>query len=59
MPMVNSGSLLKSKIEFFVMIVKSIVKIPILDVPGVFGDIIVIIYSCLQYRCTSLIKGNF
>ena len=41
--MVDSGSLSTSKMEFFVMIVNSIAKSPILDVPGVSGYIIVII----------------
>ena len=41
--MVNSGSLLTSKMEIFVMIVNSIAKSSIFDVPGVSGYIIVII----------------
>ena len=41
--MVNSGPLLTSKMEFFVMIVNSIEKSPILDMAGVSGYIIVII----------------
>ena len=41
--MVDSGSLPTSKMEIFVMIVNSIGKSPILDVPGVFGYMIVII----------------
>ena len=40
--MVNSGSLLTWKMEFFVLIVISIGKSPILDVPGVSGYIIVL-----------------
>ena len=39
----------------FVMIVNNIAKNPILDVPGVSGDIIVIIYFWLHCRCTSLV----
>ena len=38
--MVKSGSLPTSKMEFFVMIVNSIAKSLILDVPGVSGHII-------------------
>ena len=57
--MVNSGSLPPSKMEFFVMIVNSIAKSPILDVSLVSGDIIVIICFWLQWRCTSLVTGNF
>ena len=38
--MVNSGSLPTSKMEFFVMIVNDIAKNPILDVPGVSGNVI-------------------
>ena len=41
--MVNSGSLPTSKMEILVMIVNSIIKGAILDVPGVSGYIIVII----------------
>ena len=41
--MVNSGSLPTSKMELFVMIVNSIAKNHILDVPGVSGYITVII----------------
>ena len=39
MLMVNSGSLPASKMKFFVMIVNSITKSPMLDVPGVSGYI--------------------
>ena len=52
-------SLPTSKMEFFVMIVSSIAKSPILDVPGVSGYIIVIICFWLQCRCTSVMTGNF
>ena len=47
------------KEESFVMIVNSIAKSPILDVPGVSGYIIVIICFWLQCRCTSLMTLNF
>ena len=42
--MVNSGYVSTLKMEFFIMIVNSIAKSPVLDVPGVSGYIIVIIY---------------
>ena len=48
--MVNSGPLPASKMEFFVMIVNSIEKSTILDVPGVIAYIIVIIRFGLQWR---------
>ena len=48
--MVNSGPLPMSKMEFFVMIVNSTEKSPILDVPGVSGYIIVIILFLLQRK---------
>ena len=48
--MVNSGLLPISKMEFFVMIVNSIEKSPILDMPGVSGYIIVIILFLLQCK---------
>ena len=48
--MVNSGPLPISKMEFFVTIVNSIEKSPILDVPGVSAYIIVIIRFGLQWR---------
>ena len=57
--MVNPGSLPTSKMEFFVMIVNSIAKNPILDVPAVSGYIIVFICFWLQCKCTSLMIGNF
>ena len=56
--MVNSGPQPTSKMDF-VMIVDSIARSPILDVPGVSDYIIVIICFWLQYRCTSLMTGNF
>ena len=43
----------------FVIIDNSIVKSPILDVPGVSGYIIVIICFWLRCKCTSLMTGNF
>ena len=52
-PMVNSGSMPTAKMGIFVMIVNSIAKSPILDVSGVSGYIIVIIW------CYSLMAGNF
>ena len=57
--MVVSGSLPTLEIEFFVMIVNSIGKSPILDVSGVFGYMIVSICVWLQCRWTSLVTGNF
>ena len=48
--MVNSRPLPISKMEFFVMIVNSIEKRPILDVPGVSGYIIAIILFLLQRK---------
>ena len=59
--MVNSMSLSTSKMELFVMIVNSIAKIPILDVLGVSGYVIVVIYFWLQCRCTyfPVVTGNF
>ena len=57
--MVNSGYLPTLKMEFFVMIVNSIAKSPILDVSGVSGYIIVIICFWLQCICPSLMTGNF
>ena len=48
--MVNSGPLPASKMEFFVMIVNSIEKSTILDVPEVSAYIIVIIRFGLQWR---------
>ena len=57
--MVKSRSLSTSKMKFFVMIVNSIVKSPILDVPGVSGYIVVIVYIWLQCRCTFLVTGIF
>ena len=56
--MVNSGSLPKLKMEFFVIMFNSIAKSPVLDVPGVSGYTIVICFW-LQCRCTSLMTGNF
>ena len=56
---VNLESLLTSKMEFCVMIVNSIAKSHILDVPGVSGYIIIITGFCLQCRYTSLVTGNF
>ena len=47
------------KNRVLVTIVYSIAKSPILDVPGISGYIIVIICFCLQYKCTSLMTGNF
>ena len=43
------------------MIVNSIAKIPILDVLGVSGYVIVVIYIWLQCRCTyfPMVTGNF
>ena len=56
--MVNSGPLPILKMEFFVTIVNSIEKSPILDVPGVSAYIIVIILFLLQRKWTSLVTGN-
>ena len=56
--MVNSGPLPISKMEFFVTIVNSIEKSPILDVPGVSAYITVIILFLLQRKWTSLVTGN-
>ena len=53
--MVNSAPLPASKMEFFVMIVNSIVKSTILDVPGVSAYIIVII----RFWVTVEVAGNF
>ena len=58
-PILNSEPLLTSKMEFFVMIVNDLANSPILDVPEVSGYIIVVIHLCLQYRCSSLVIGNF
>ena len=50
--MVKSGSLPTSKMEFFVMIVNSIAKSTILDVPRDSSYIMVIICFWLHCRCT-------
>ena len=57
--MVKPRSLSTSKMKFFVMIVNGIAKSPILDVPGVSGYIVVIVYIWLQCRCTFLVTGIF
>ena len=53
--MVNSWHLPTYKMEFLVMIVNNIAKSLILDVPGVSGYIIVIIYFWLQLLVTDVL----
>ena len=55
----NKHKWIQGPSEFFVMIVNSIAKSPILDVPGVSNYIIVTICFWLQCRCTSLTTWNF